>query len=188
MASDVKGTLNTIKSAYTLIGKLPFIKIHQVRIPFNIPWIQMSELDKYGRALDGYMKEFDKAMKSFCVSDPSTACLDTKAKLQSGPFVNSIRENLKRIEEYKRFPTKVLKYITWKERYISQILCNINIIPVSYTHLDVYKRQALTRLDIGETPYCITIPIIWPVSPMSLDAKASCSFSANIPKAWGEAA
>lgn len=128
MLSDAKGAANTMKTAYTMIGKLPFIKIHQVNIPFNIPWIHMSELDKYGRALDGYMKEFDKAMKNFCISDPSAACLDTKAKLQSGPFVNSIRENLKRIEEYKRFPTKVLKYLTWKERYITQILCNINTI------------------------------------------------------------
>lgn len=120
--------MNTIKSAYTVIGKLPYIKINQVNIVFNIPWIKMSDLDKYGRALDGYIKEIDKAMKNLCVSDPSLACVDKKAKIQSGPFINSIRQNLSRIEEYKRFPTKVIKYLTWKDRYIAQILCNINII------------------------------------------------------------
>lgn len=128
MMSDAKGTMNTLKSAYTTIGKLPYIKIHQVNIPFNIPWLKMSELDKYGKALDGYLKEIDKAMKNMCISDTSPACLDKKLKIQSGPFINSIRENLKRIEEYKRFPMKVIKYLTWKERYISQILCNINTI------------------------------------------------------------
>ncbi|MDD2907859.1 MAG: VCBS repeat-containing protein [Candidatus Gracilibacteria bacterium] len=46
--------------------------------------------------------------------------------------------------------------------------------------------SALTRLDIGFSPYCITIPSIYPISPMSLNADASCS-SANVIQAWGEA-
>lgn len=46
--------------------------------------------------------------------------------------------------------------------------------------------SALTRLDIGITPWCITIPMIWPISPMSLDASATCS-STNVAQAWGEA-
>jgi len=36
--------------------------------------------------------------------------------------------NLKRVEEYRKFPTTIMKYITWKERYIAQVLCNINVI------------------------------------------------------------
>ncbi len=127
-AQNAKGTLNALKSAYTTIGKLPFIKINPVKIPFNIPWINARELEKYGRALDGYLKEIDSAAKNLCISDPSAACLDKKAKLQSWPFIASIRENLKRIEEYKRFPMKIQKYLTWKERYIAQILCNIQTI------------------------------------------------------------
>ena len=111
-----------------MIGKLPFIKINQINIPLNIPWISMTELNKYYRAYDGYIKEFDRALKNLCITDTSLACADKKLKIQSGPFINSIRQNLKRIEEYKRFPTKILKYLTWKERYVAQILCNINTI------------------------------------------------------------
>lgn len=32
------------------------------------------------------------------------------------------------IEEYKKFPEKLAKYLTWKERYAKQILCNITAI------------------------------------------------------------
>jgi hypothetical protein len=56
------------------------------------------------------------------------ACADKKAKFQAGAFVSSIRENLRIIEEYKRFPMKIQKYLTWKERYIAQVLCNMNAI------------------------------------------------------------
>lgn len=67
-------------------------------------------------------------MASWCVSNPTKECLDQKAKIQNGALVNSINQNLQRIEEYKRFPIKLQKYITWKERYITQILCNIDTI------------------------------------------------------------
>ena len=117
-----------MKSAYTMIGKLPFIKIQTVKIPFNIPWITQRELEKYSKALDGYAKEIDSATNRMCVNDPSAACLDKKAQFQSGPFVASVKQNLKRIEEYKKFPVKIQKYLTWKERYTAQILCNIETI------------------------------------------------------------
>ena len=117
-----------MKSAYTLIGKLPFVSIKQVNIPLNIPWFDKTELAKYQRSLDGYKKEIDTTLKNFCINDPSPACLDKKAKFQNGAFVSSISQNLKRIEEYKAFPLKIQKYITWKERYIAQILCNITSI------------------------------------------------------------
>lgn len=70
----------------------------------------------------------DNAMKNFCINDPSPSCLDRKAKFQNGAFMSSIGQNLKRIEEYKKLPLKIQKYITWKERYIAQILCNINTV------------------------------------------------------------
>ncbi len=63
-----------------------------------------------------------------CVNDPSPQCLEKKARLQSGAFMSSILTNIKRIDDYKKFPIKIQKYITWKERYIVQVLCNIDTI------------------------------------------------------------
>ncbi len=47
--------------------------------------------------------------------------------------------------------------------------------------------SALTRVDIGITPYCFTIPAVWPISPFSLNASLPCS-STNVATAWAEAA
>ncbi len=67
-------------------------------------------------------------LDSFCVNDPSADCLTRKAQIQSSGLIGSINENLKRIEEYKNFPIKLQKYITWKQRYLGQILCYITTI------------------------------------------------------------
>jgi hypothetical protein len=40
-------------------------------------------------------------------------------------------------------------------------------------------------MDIGFSPYCVTFPVVWPLSPMALDAKAACS-SSNIVQSWAE--
>ncbi len=97
-------------------------------MPINIPWILPSELDRYQRILKSYPAELERAARDMCLTDPSPECLQRKASLNTGAFIASVNENLKRIEEYKRFPLKIQKYITWKERYIAQILCNIDTI------------------------------------------------------------
>lgn len=43
----------------------------------------------------------------------------------SGPFRQSIEANLKAIDAYKRLPQEIQKYLTWKEKYAYEILCNI---------------------------------------------------------------
>lgn len=98
-------------------------------VPINIPWANRNELDRYKNALKQYKNELDNAMKNLCVNAENTkACLDAKASLNAGGLMSSIITNLKRLEEYERFPEKIQKYITWKERYIAQILCNVDAI------------------------------------------------------------
>lgn len=90
-----------------------------------MPWILPQELDKYARSLDAYAKEANYAIENFCLNNPTPECANEKSKINAGPLLASINQNLKRIEEYKNFPVKLQKYITWKQRYLSQILCYI---------------------------------------------------------------
>lgn len=117
-----------MRAAYKLVGKLPLISISEKTIPVNVPWILPQELDRYSRSMDAYSKEFDSALASFCANDPTPECAAKKAKLQSSGLRSSINQNLKRIEEYKNFPVKLQKYVTWKQRYLSQVLCYITEI------------------------------------------------------------
>ena len=117
-----------MRAAYKFIGKLPFVTISPRNIPINVPWILPSELDKYERALQGYQKELNRAAENFCVNKTPEECANAKTSLNSAGLMSSINQNLKRIQEYKDFPTKLQKYVTWKQRYMSQILCNINTV------------------------------------------------------------
>lgn len=107
-----------MRAAYKLVGKLPLITISEKKVPVDVPWILQNELDQYARSLQAYGKEAQHMIDSYCVNDPSPDCLSRKAQIQSSGFIGSINENLKRIEEYKNFPIKLQKYITWKQRYL----------------------------------------------------------------------
>jgi hypothetical protein len=126
--NSVNGWLASIRAAYRMIGKMPIISLSEQQIPINIPWILPQELDRYALAIAAYKREFDATMKSFCAQDMSASCLEKKARIQSWGFAASINQNLQRIEEYKNFPIKLQKYLTWKQRYTSQVLCNIDTI------------------------------------------------------------
>lgn len=117
-----------MKAAYTFIGKLPFISLSTQKVPINVPWILPRELDRYERAIAGYKQEINETLRDWCTDKTATECAEAKVTLQAGGFINSINQNLKRIQEYKNFPIKLQKYVTWKQRYMSQILCNIDTI------------------------------------------------------------
>ncbi len=47
--------------------------------------------------------------------------------------------------------------------------------------------SGLTRMDVGVSPFCVTFPVIWPISPFSLNSFKPCN-SSNVATAWAEAA
>ncbi|NCP76959.1 hypothetical protein GW830_02345 [bacterium] len=54
--------------------------------------------------------------------------MDQKVVVQTEALIGSFQENINIIEEYKKFPEKFQKYLTWKERYVGQLLCNVEAI------------------------------------------------------------
>lgn len=77
--------------------------------------------------IQGYIRQLEYAEQNWC-ADLDPACLEQKGKLRSSGLKSALEQNLKRIEEYKRFPEKLQKYVTWKQQYLYQILCNIEAI------------------------------------------------------------
>ena len=104
------------------------MNIREQKININVPWIRPSELDQYERQLTAYEKEFSRALKNWCVTGESKECLLAKAKLEKSGFMSSIQANIKRIQEYKKFPEKVQKYVNWKEKLMYDLLCNIQAV------------------------------------------------------------
>jgi hypothetical protein len=122
------GALSSARAAYTFVSKIPFFSIQKTRVPINVPWILPQELDRYTRTLESYKREYDTMMKDFCQGKTPEQCADAKAALNAWSFLSSIDQNIKRINDWKNFPTKLQKYVTWKQRYINQLLCYINTV------------------------------------------------------------
>ncbi|MBP9779728.1 hypothetical protein KBD33_03855 [Candidatus Gracilibacteria bacterium] len=125
---QAQGGLASVRAAYKLIGQLPFITLRKQTVPINVPWILPRELDKYARSLENYKREYEDTLKNWCIVPDSPKCIQGKLTLNSSGFMSSISKNLSRIEEYKKFPAKLQKYVTWKQQYMSQILCNVDTI------------------------------------------------------------
>ncbi len=117
-----------MKAVSNFLGQIPFLRIEKTTIPVNVPWIAPNELDRYARALQSYKAEIEAKKAVWCNGAFDLSCLDSKTSTQMGGLTSSIEQNLARIEEYKRFPQKLQKYITWKQRYITQLICNVNMI------------------------------------------------------------
>lgn len=112
-----------------MIGSLPLISLEKTSISVNVPWVLPQELDRYARSLDGYVREIESFQKKWCDGNlASKECINAKTMLGSSAFMNSITQNLKAIEDIKRLPIKLQKYVTWKQRYMSELLCNVNSI------------------------------------------------------------
>ena len=48
--------------------------------------------------------------------------------MDAAGLVSTIDDNIRTIDEYQRYPEKLAKYLTWKERYAKQLLCNVEAV------------------------------------------------------------
>lgn len=117
--------MNQASAVFQFLGQLPFLKIQKTKVPINVPWILPQELDRYARTLDQYSNELDRTAKQWCVGKTPAECADIHANANVSALRSSIQKNLAMIETYKHFPDKLQKYLTWKQRYISEIMCNV---------------------------------------------------------------
>lgn len=133
VATEAKQWLSSIKAAYDVISNLPLINIESETIDINIPWIDIEDVDKWlinaEKKLEQYNDTIESTYKKWekFVNDPASQD-NFKLLLDAKNLVSSIEKNIKILEEYKKFPEKLRKYIMWKEHFLYQILCNIEII------------------------------------------------------------
>lgn len=94
----------------------------------NVPWPLPQELDKYARSLDQYSEEIANMKKNWCDAKADPNCIAGKTRTDLDAFQASLQRNLKILESYRRFPDKIQKYVTWRQKYTAWGLCNIDTI------------------------------------------------------------
>lgn len=113
------------------MSRLPLLKLETQTVDIAIPMLSLEEMDKWlisaKLTLAQWETEFkNKSEKWAKLGNPSEA--DKKVMADTSALIGTLRENIATIEEYKKFPEKLQKYLTWKERYASQLLCNVQTI------------------------------------------------------------
>lgn len=133
IVKEAKWWISSMRSAYEVISTLPLIKLDQEQVNVTIPWIWPEELDKWIKNAEWKVEDYKNTIKTTknkwwdLAKNPSKA-VGLKALLDADKLVNSVEKNIKTLKEYKKFPSKFRKYLTWKEVYLAQILCNVQII------------------------------------------------------------
>ncbi|EKE27248.1 MAG: hypothetical protein ACD_3C00233G0001 [uncultured bacterium (gcode 4)] len=129
----IQGTSDNMKAAYEVMSNLPLIKMQSEMIDINIPWAWPEDLTKLIEKAKQKHKQY-KAEVARAKEDWQEMAWKPwydkhfKVLLDAENLVQSLEKNVQTLEEYKKFPSKFRKYLTWKENFVTQIMCNLDII------------------------------------------------------------
>ncbi len=118
-----------IQIAYQFLSSIPLVQLDSKVVNLNIPWISPNDLNKWVAVhtwtLAQWKTEYQatKASWTWALSAENIKVLADADKL-----INGLEENIKILNEYKNFPDKLVKFLKFKEKYTSQILCNVGVI------------------------------------------------------------
>lgn len=103
-----------------------------MNIPLSVPWITGEDIDKaimsYKLQYESYESTVLNALKNWCAMGNTSECVNAKLHIDSSTFLSDLAYNIQMLESYKRFPEKLQKLLTWKQRLIDQITCNIDAV------------------------------------------------------------
>jgi hypothetical protein len=127
----IKRAESWIKEAYEFLSNIPLVKLKKETVNINIPWIDKETINKtlasWWKALEQWKEEITRAKKDWS-SIPENSELKTNLFLDADNLINSLEKNIEVIEEYKKLPEKLNKWFNVKERYLEQIMCNVDTI------------------------------------------------------------
>ncbi len=130
--TSVWNTVSWIKAAYQFLSNLPLIQFENETVDVNIPWISFEDLDKWivtaKMTAKQWKNEIERAKNEWSKLWDPWKLANEKISINAEEALASIENAINSLEEFKKFPEKFLKFLTWKEKYMSEIICNVEII------------------------------------------------------------
>jgi len=143
------GAINTanswMKEAYAFLSNIPLVNISQESVNINLPWVDEPTIEKTiilrNETLDGRKAELERAKNEWSFGalcnepkpEDQKACEDKNAAsekiiLQTEGLIRSLEQNIEVIQSYKDLPKDINTLINSKEKYIEQVMCNVESI------------------------------------------------------------
>lgn len=139
-----KEKLSGISEVYDFIGNIPLVNVETETIQVNIPWIDNREIERFlvdWKYSVETMKEQltsasnDWSLGASCTGTPEEiqACqkkreIGEKIRIDAAKFIQSWETNIQILEEYKWLPEQLENLFGAKQKWLEQILCNIEAI------------------------------------------------------------
>lgn len=138
LLADNKDNINTVgknvsglRTAYEFLSSLPIIQFETETIQVDIPMISDEDVDKaiydFNKTKQQWSKEISDKKQAWS-KVASKDGVNEKVFVEADATVASIDAWSRFLEDAKRFPDKLYRYLTWKQRYAEQILCNVESI------------------------------------------------------------
>lgn len=110
------------------MSRIPLLQFEKKTLLVAYPSVGQEDLDKikqnYQATSAQWKKEIETKKKSYA-SLGTAAGIDRTIVVRAGTMSSTIDSNVDTIENYRKFPEKLAKYLSWKERYAKQLLCNV---------------------------------------------------------------
>lgn len=140
--SKIASAESWIKEAYGFLSQIPLVKIEKETVNLNIPWVDKESIDRTlasrKSTVDQRNAEFKRAKEAWsfwaaCNWPDKAKCEESNSiknniSVNFQSTLNSIERNIEIIDEYKKTPEKIYNWLNAKEKYLKQIICNIDII------------------------------------------------------------
>ena len=113
------------------MSRIPLIKFEPTTLDITYPDIGKEDLNKIQKDYEATRTQWQKEIndkKKLYATLATQEGIDTSIIVEAESLISGIDANIRMIESYKKFPDQLAKYLTWKERYAKQLLCNITAI------------------------------------------------------------
>lgn len=120
-----------MQEVFTLLGSLPLIEFENEELDVTVPWIDAKAVEKMTKDYQLTAKQWENEIKR---AGDKWGALGTASgasalvSVDAGKSLRSIKQNIKILEDYGKFPEKLFKLLSWKETFLEQILCNVKVI------------------------------------------------------------
>ena len=141
----IKKAESWIKEAYNFLSTVPLVKIEKETVNLNIPWVDRESINRTIKSRRATVSQRkielirakdvwtfwnlcdypDPIQKSKCEDENN---IKNNLVLNFEWTIRSLERNIEIIEDYKKTPEKIYKWLNAKERYLEQILCNIDML------------------------------------------------------------
>lgn len=138
LLADNKDNINTVgknisglRTAYEFLSSLPIIQFENEMVRVDVPMISDEDVDKaildFNKTKAQWTKEISDKKQAWSKLGSKDG-VNEKIFVEADATVASIDAWARFLEDAKRFPDKLYRYMTWKQRYAEQILCNVESI------------------------------------------------------------